>query len=514
MIRPESSPRTPPNAESLVRIGLGCVFVLAAFKTLTDWRPDPDLYGYMAFGRLFWESPSFPYHDVYAYTPTRPAWIYHEWLTGVLFYPIYTHFGGFGLQVVKYALGAATILFAERTAARLGAGLVARTLGLCLAAEALGSGFSPVRAQAFTYAFFTFELWIFVRAAKGRRSWLWALVPLCWVWAQLHGGFVVGVGMIGVFAVAQAVRRRPFGDALAVLAASAVSTAINPYGLDYFAYLGEALAMPRPDIAEWLSFAQAFRLGYTTPVLLWALVPAGVAALGLAAARRALSLWTWAIWGATAYAAGAHIRHIAFFAAASVAFSPPMLEALGGRLGELVRVAKPAKVIAAAGLAWIGFSGAAFATTPGVLAAALTLQAQTRDEAGAGAFFYPVEAVEHIRRAGLSGNLLSTFAWGEYLAFSLGPGVKIAFCGRYETVYTAAFSEEYFAFFRNPRPDAPLLRDFDHHMVLAESGSALDAIFAARSDWRRVFVGGGASLHLNQSRFPKTAKSGEDGGER
>ena len=31
---------------------------------------DLDLWGYMAFGRLFWETGGFPHHDTSAYVPT------------------------------------------------------------------------------------------------------------------------------------------------------------------------------------------------------------------------------------------------------------------------------------------------------------------------------------------------------------------------------------------------------------------------------------------------------------
>ena len=70
---------------------------------------DPDLWGYLAFGRLFWGRGHFPYLDVFAYVPTLNLWVYHEWLTGVLFYPIYQIMGGAGLQVLKYFFGLATV---------------------------------------------------------------------------------------------------------------------------------------------------------------------------------------------------------------------------------------------------------------------------------------------------------------------------------------------------------------------------------------------------------------------
>jgi len=65
--------------------------VIASYK-LTYTAADPDLWGYMAFGKLFWESDAFPYKDVFAYLPTYDQWVYHEWLTVVLFFPLYQKF--------------------------------------------------------------------------------------------------------------------------------------------------------------------------------------------------------------------------------------------------------------------------------------------------------------------------------------------------------------------------------------------------------------------------------------
>lgn len=58
---------------------------------------DPDFWGYLAFGRLFLQSKSFPYRDVFSYIPNLP-WVYHEWLTEVIFYPLYQTLGSAGLR--------------------------------------------------------------------------------------------------------------------------------------------------------------------------------------------------------------------------------------------------------------------------------------------------------------------------------------------------------------------------------------------------------------------------------
>ena len=43
------------------------IFILYHLSTTTA---DPDLWGYLAFGRLFWDQRAFPYLDVFAYVPT------------------------------------------------------------------------------------------------------------------------------------------------------------------------------------------------------------------------------------------------------------------------------------------------------------------------------------------------------------------------------------------------------------------------------------------------------------
>ena len=67
--------------------------IIATLVILGQTTADLDLWGYLAFGRLFWGQPHFPYQDVFAYVPTLHPWVYHEWLTGVLFYPLYQTLG-------------------------------------------------------------------------------------------------------------------------------------------------------------------------------------------------------------------------------------------------------------------------------------------------------------------------------------------------------------------------------------------------------------------------------------
>ena len=55
---------------------------------------------------------------------------------------------------------------------------------------------------------------------------------------------------------------------------------------------------------------------------------------------------------------------------------------------------------------------------------------------------FPVEAVRTIAASGVRTNMATEFAWGEYVLWHLGPGVKVSTDGRRETVYSDAAYEE------------------------------------------------------------------------
>lgn len=142
------------------------IFVL---NTLSGTVSDPDLWGYLAFGKLFWQSRNFPYQDVYSYVPTLNLWVYHEWLTGVVFFPLYEKTGAMGLQLLKYLVGLLTVYLIYLTARHRGAHPLAAATVLLITIGFINVGYSAVRAQIFTY-FFLFLLFTFWSVTENRSN--------------------------------------------------------------------------------------------------------------------------------------------------------------------------------------------------------------------------------------------------------------------------------------------------------------------------------------------------------
>ena len=221
---------------------------------------DNDLWGYLSFGRVFWEDGYFPYHDIFSYTPTKPVWVYHEWLTGISFYLIYKHAGAAGLQLFRYIIVLATIYLIYLTALKKGGTSLAACIALVPAILLISFGYVPVRAQVFTYFFFILTVYILERAKKGREwSVLFWLLPIQLLWCNFHGGFLAGLGLIGLYALGEGLSGRKYIPIASLGVIALLLTLVNPYGAQYWAYTMDAVSMSRPDIDEWVSVLSAVK---------------------------------------------------------------------------------------------------------------------------------------------------------------------------------------------------------------------------------------------------------------
>lgn len=480
------------------------LMILVILYCLSTTTADPDLWGYLAFGRLFWGQGQFPYLDVFAYVPTLKPWVYHEWLTGVVFYPLYRTLGAPALQVLKYALGLATVGMLYLTARRRGADLLPTALILYFASFCLSIGYSPVRAQVFTYFFFALCLYLLETARlSGNRRWLWLLVPIQVVGCNLHGGFLAGLGLILLYALGELLSRRPFWPYLGWFLLAGLATLINPYGLEYWSYLARAVTMPRPEITEWVSLLEGYKQGLVGGQEFYYF-------LNLIAA--AILLTWWARWREitpalvllfTVHMAINHIRHVVFLALAFGAYMPVLLTAffreLSTRPGVMARMHRLGwKIPTLMVILLIGFSAYRFiGRNP------LKLEVPPEPSLGTKAeTYYPLGAIDYLEQRHLSGKLLVYFNWGEYCLWRLYPQCRVAIDGRYETVYPESLHKEYFDFILAREGWRNFLEHYPPDLILIELGSRIYGLLSRDPEWRQVYADPGGVLFRRHGQVP------------
>jgi hypothetical protein len=485
------------------------VFILDRYSGITA---DPDLWGYLAFGRLFWGQGQFPYLDVFAYVPTLKPWIYHEWLTGVVFYPIYRTLGAPGLQVLKYAFALAAVGATYLTARRRGADFPATALILFICVVGMSFGYSPVRAQVFTYFFFALFLYLLEDARlSGHWGKLWLLVPIQIAWCNLHGGFLAGLGLVLLYAVGEALSRRPFRPYLLWFLLAGLATVINPYGVKYWSYLVQAVTMPRPEITEWVSVFAGYKHGFLT-----------VTEFGYSLALIAVAVFLswWARWREitpalvllfTGYLAITHSRHLVLFALTFGAYMPALLTVyfreLSTRPGFMVWVHRLGwKIPALAVLLLICLYTYRLAGyNPLKLEVPREPSLASRSEP-----YYPVGAIDYIEQRHLAQKLLVHFDWGEYCLWRLYPQCRVAIDGRYETVYPESVHKEYFDFLMARKGWQNFLDHYPPDLILIKLRSDLYDFLSRDPGWRQVYADPGCVLfrrHPQMSPGPAQASS-------
>jgi hypothetical protein len=491
----ELNPEKPQEGRVWWKGGLTLLVLLVLLNTLAVPVADPDLWGYLAFGRLFWEGAGFPYQDVFSYVPTLDPWIYHEWGTGVLFYPLYRNLGAEGLQLLKYGFGLATAGLIYVTARRRGADALSAALFLWMVHLFLVLGYSAVRAQVFTYAFFALYAFLLEEARRtGRWRFLGWLVPVQVVWCNLHGGFVAGLGLVGLYAVGEGLSRRRCWPYLLVLAASGLATLINPYGLDYWRYIFQAVTMPRPEITEWVSVFRAYKMGLYRDNLIY---------FGAVVIFSGLLMW-WARWreftpllalAATLILGLKHLRHQVFFLLLAGAYLPGLLSAYGQtlrsrawvtglkkRLGLMVPAVFLAVMIPIYGYKFLSQSPLSLKIPP---------LPGAEDETP---LYYPVGAVDYLRQHHLSGKVLLEFHWGEYVSWLLYPQCRVALDGRYETVYPEAVCREYFDFLYGRLNWRQFLEHYPPDFILIEVRRPIYQLLTNSAQWRQVYADPGCAM--------------------
>ncbi|MBU2489332.1 MAG: hypothetical protein KKA60_08070 [Proteobacteria bacterium] len=479
------------NQKSTLAAGWA-VFLLLAIGLTCNFA-EPDFWSFLNFGRQFWMEGGLPRRDVFSYLPTINPLMIHEWLTWVLFYPVYSQSGPMPLQLLKYASGLLAAWLAFNAARNRGASSMGALAGLFLASYVWAYGFPSVLARNFSSLFFVATIALVEARKSGRhRAAIWWLVPLFALWANLHGGFFTGLAVLGIYAAGETRPRRPAWLLLGVMAASAAATLANPYGWKLWSTVLAHGASPDPDIWEWMSIPRSILvLGWKPESVLFVMLAVAALPLVLFYGRRDRTSWMMlAFFGYLAYSAH---RHIPFFVMAFAVYAPEGLTAWFSRIRDRPRsgLARAAILItAAACLVPAVYDLTYYAARIRVIrepGSPLELVAPDWDARANFSFAYPRGAVRFIRENGLEGKILSELVWGGYLAWELYPQCLIAYDTRTETTFPPQVRRMYYDFFFGRPGWQDILYAGPPDMVVINARGPLRRAMDAHPGWREAY---------------------------
>ena len=394
------------------------------------------MWGHLRSGFDFLDTFTVPSTDTYSFTGDR-TWINHEWLFDVAVALIYRSIGPIGFSIAAGLLALASIAVA-RYAAR-GAGLGGWRLD-ALTAGVFLLGIAPLlqtfRAQEVSALLFLLLLACIRAFDAGKRESVWLLPPLFLLWANVHGGWVLGGTILAMWALTRfaASPRDPARQLLiGACTVAAAATFVNPDGPHLWVFLLETVRLERSDIREWHSVVTS------APMLAAWCVPTAVLAAGAWRAPRGARVYL-VLAAFTAVSSFRVMRLLPFHAMTVFLLVAPWLLSRGAEpeADREPRFAVRDWIVAT--VVWAIVVGGSVGTSGRIGC----LQP-------AGAFSLDGRAGHFLRDNHAEGRLLVYFDWGEYVLWHLGPKLKVSIDGRRETVYPARTIARHQAFYKaNP----------------------------------------------------------------
>jgi hypothetical protein len=189
----ESTPEPvlkPPASMSLFRYSPGLILVAVAIADSIR-LPDPDLWGHVRFGQAVLNLHHLVLLDPYSYSAAGHYWNNHEWLSEVLLAAVFNHAGAFGLILLKLGCTAVVIIALAAALAETGSSTLVQFAVLVGSAVVIKPQLQ-FRPQSFTFALLAVLIYLLTRDAYRRTGRLWLAIPILALWANLHGGFIMG----------------------------------------------------------------------------------------------------------------------------------------------------------------------------------------------------------------------------------------------------------------------------------------------------------------------------------
>jgi hypothetical protein len=442
-------------------------------------------------GELMWETMSVLRTDVFSYHSPPLAWTAHEWLAEIIMALTHKYFGLTGIVIFFSFLIALTYYLLFRISVKGQKNII---LGLLVVVLVMVSSQIHWLARPHAFSFVLTVVWYYIldEYETGGRNHLFWLPAVMLLWVNLHGGFMLGFILLGVYFACNVTRRifstgndqqeavrKAKGLGIALLACLAVSL-VNPFGYEIllfpFRLAGDRFLMD--NIMEYASpnFHETMPFRY---LLYLAIGILGVSTMRLTLVELGLILFLthMALYG---------VRYIPLFgiivAPILVRHGHLILERENGMWSRGIRSFSEKIALTNAASRpplWVALGGI------GVLLYAAAGQVRYQFDPQK----QPVASVEFLKRTKLRGNMFNNDAFGDYLIYAAWPQYRVFVDGRqdvygaerlrdYDTVIRVApgwdrivekYHIEWFFFNANSTLSGHLLRNRDWHLVYADT---------------------------------------------
>jgi hypothetical protein len=461
-------------------------------------------------GQQILATHAIPRVDSFSSTMKGQPWFAWEWAYDVLVGWLERWAGLNGVVGFTALIIAAVFAVTFRGLVRRGTNAFV-TLALVLLAASASMIHFLARPHVVSWLFTLGWLWILElsesneRVERGTTRVLWLLPLLMLIWVNVHGGFLVGFVLLGIYGIGTVWQwfvlrddklddfllklkaRNRVNQIVLVTVASALTTLANPYGwklhVHIFHYLSNRFLMDHIDEFQSPNFHGVAQRCFAVLLL--------VTFAALAAKRRTLRLQEGLIVLFAVFSGLYASRNIPVSSLLLVMVIGPILsEALAtlasrrgvrslashsGRMGKIESSLR-GHLWAVAAVIVVGF----IAAHGGRLGAKQLMDVHFDGRR------FPVEAVTFLERSNGGRSVLGPDYWGGYLTYRLYPKNLVAVDDRHD-LYGEAFLKSYLKMIHAEPGWEDFLREHDIQCVLVPKGSALANILALTNGWKAIY---------------------------
>jgi hypothetical protein len=482
--------------------------MLAFSPMSTALLGDADTGWHIRNGEMIWAAHAVPHTDPFSYTRGGQPWYAWEWLYDLAASGIHHLAGLNGLVLFTAMIIAGTFALLFHLVLRRSGSFVA-ALVLAMLAVSAAQVHMLARPHVLTWLFTLLWVEALYRFDGGKEAALWCLPPLMLLWVNVHGGFILGLVLLGIFGVARVwnfLAERRDEDLKAIVQLSVAGCACfavtfcTPYGyelhLHVYQYLSNGFLMN--TINEFQSPNFHFSgYGYFEVLIL-------LSVLGVMWARERVSVADLLLVLFSIHASLYAARNIPISAILiSMALGPALAAAISpehrnhprwmtslldtvhdistnmGGMEKRFRGHAPALLIVAASMA-IALNG-------GRLGSAQVLSAHFDGKT------FPVAATEFIAQKGIHDHMFNTDDWSGYLIYKLYPSLKVYFDDRHD-FYGESFVREYHKAARGSLQWREPLDQSQCKWALIAAKSPLASLLSESKDWRLEYDDGVAMV--------------------
>lgn len=473
------------------------IFLYVSLSTHGKLLNDGDTGYHIRAGEWILENFSIPRLDIFSFHSPPLPWTAHEWLSEVIMAQVHQVSGLTGIVIFFTLLLALTFYLLFRMIRQAKGNILVAVFVVLLATTASQIHWLA-RPHVFSLLLFVVWYWILEDFRHGIRNRLYLLPPMMLLWVNLHGGYLAGFMLMGIYLLGEipgyfskeneshAAARQRIKSLIITIAICIPVSCINPYGFHILLFPFNLVSNKfiMDNVSEFLS-PNFHKLSPFKYLILFLIT---VLAISRERLRITETLLLLVFLNMSLYSA----RYIPLFAIIVapllVKYASQSLDVTKGRLVTLFKEKADNLASIDASSGGILWPVAAFVAVTWLTAAGYVhydFDSKTK----------PVAAVKFLKKTNLPGNMFNNDEFGDYLIYSAWPLYKVFFDGRSD-MYGTDRLKEYIQIINFKDGWEKTLEKYRVNWIFFDTNSRLTRFLKERKDWSLIYEDKVASIFI------------------